>query len=163
MRGEQNLFPLQLKREKEMTVGELLNKLEQKLVTCRPEDTVQTVSTILTTRGIGALPVCDKEGAMVGIVSERDVVRAFAQRGAGITDLKIRDIMTQNVVSCESADSPAEARALLKQHGFRHLPVIDDDAIAGILSIRDLLETRLEETELEVNVLKDSVIAARFA
>jgi CBS domain-containing protein len=145
-----------------MTVGRLLDRLGQKLATCRPEDTMQTVATILTSKGIGALPVCDEKGRMVGIVSERDLVTAFARRGGQVGILRVRDIMTTNVISCGPDDSPAEARALLQKHRFRHLPVVRGGDIVGILSIRDLLETRLEETELEVNVLKDSVIAARF-
>lgn len=145
-----------------MTVGKLLNRLAQKLATCRPEDTIQTVATILTTRGIGALPVCDENGKLVGIISERDLVVAFARRGGQIGILRVRDVMTSNVVSCSPGDFLADARAQLQKHRFRHLPVVERGQILGILSIRDLLETRLEETELEVNVLKDSVIAARF-
>lgn len=145
-----------------MTVGNMLEKLEQQLATCRPEDTVQTVATILTTKCIGALPVCDERGAMVGIISERDLVTAFARRGGEINSLRVRDIMTTDVISCSPDDVSAHARALLQKHGFRHLPVLHKRNVVGILSIRDLLETRLEETELEVNVLKDSVIAARF-
>lgn len=145
-----------------MTVGKILEKLGQQLATCRPEDTVQTVATVLTTKGIGALPVCDERGAMVGIVSERDLVKAFARRGNGNNSLRVRDIMTRDVISCSPVDTPAHAGALLQKHRFRHLPVVSDNNVVGILSIRDLLETRLEETELEVGVLKDSVIAARF-
>lgn len=145
-----------------MTVGNILEKLGQKLATCRPEDTIQTVATILTTKGIGALPVCDEQGGMVGIVSERDLVVAFAREGGKTGSLQVRDIMTSNVISCGPHDTSAHARELLQKYRFRHLPVVQDSTIVGILSIRDLLETRLEETELEVNVLKDSVIAARF-
>lgn len=145
-----------------MTVGKILEKLAQQLATCRPEDTVQTVATLLTMKGIGALPVCDEQGVMVGIISERDLVAAFAHSGGQSSILRVRDIMTQDVISCSPDDVPAHARLLLQKHRFRHLPVVQDDNVVGILSIRDLLETRLEETELEVSVLKDSVIAARF-
>ncbi|GBE43452.1 inosine-5'-monophosphate dehydrogenase [bacterium BMS3Bbin10] len=145
-----------------MTVGKILEKLGQQIATCRPEDTIQTVATILTTKGVGALPVCDERGEMVGIISERDIVTAFSLRGGEIKSLRVRDVMTSDVISCTGDDTPARARALLQTHRFRHLPVMNDGKLAGILSIRDLLEIRLEETELEVNVLKDSVIAARF-
>jgi len=145
-----------------MTVGKILEKLNQQIATCRPEDTMQTVATILTAKRIGALPVCDERGDMVGIISERDIVTAFSTRGGKIKTLRVRDAMTSDVISCTGDDTLEQARALLQTYRFRHLPVMDDGKLAGILSIRDLLETRLEETELEVNVLKDSVIAARF-
>lgn len=145
-----------------MKVGELLEKLEQDLATCRPEDTIQAVATILTSKGVGALPVCDEQGKMVGIVSERDLVTAFARKGGEVGVLRVRDIMTRKVISCSPENSLAQARELLQKYRFRHLPVMQKGDILGILSIRDLLETRLEETALEMNVLRDSVIAARF-
>lgn len=145
-----------------MTVGEFFEKLEQNIATCRPEDTIQTIAIVLTSKRIGALPVCNELGAMVGIISERDLVTAFAQRGSDTNVLRVRDVMTSDVITCNRDDTMAQARKLLQTHRFRHLPVVDDGELVGILSIRDLLETRLEETELEVKVLKDSVIAARF-
>lgn len=144
-----------------MNVGELLDRLAQQLATCRPEDSLQTVATLLTTKGVGALPVCNESSDMVGIISERDLVTAFAQRSGEAGALRVRDVMTTNVISCSPKDSLDEARAVLKKHHFRHLPVLQSGKIMGILSIRDLLETHLEETVLEVNVLRDSVIAAR--
>jgi len=145
-----------------MTVGKVLGVLEQTLATCRPEDTLQTLATVLTAKGIGALPVCDEQGGMVGIVSERDIVMAFANKGGIVSSLQVRDVMTKDVISCSLDDTLAHARGLLQKHRFRHLPVVQGSNVVGILSIRDLLEIRLEETELEVNVLKDSVLAARF-
>ncbi len=145
-----------------MTVGSLLKKMSQTVVSCRPEDTIETIATILSAKHIGAMPVRNAEGAMVGIVSERDIVRALSEHGAKVGELRVRDIMTEDVVSCGPDDTIDHARGLLHKHGFRHLPVLENGQIKGFLSIRDLLESRLAETELEVNVLKDSVIAARF-
>ena len=144
-----------------MTVGKLLGKLGQQLATCRPEDTIQTVATILTAKGVGALPVCEQNGKMVGIISERDLVTAFARNGGETGALRVQDVMTTNVISCSPQDSLEEAREILQRYRFRHLPVVRDGEIEGVLSIRDLLVTRLEETALEMNVLRDSVIAAR--
>lgn len=144
-----------------MEVGKLMDTLGQQLATCRPEDTIQTVATVLATKGVGALPVCNEKGEMVGIISERDLVKAFARSGNEVGTLRVRDVMTTNVISCSPRDSLDDARALLQKHRFRHLPVLRSGKIVGIISIRDLLETRLEETALEVNVLRDSVIAAR--
>lgn len=145
-----------------MDVGTLLENLSQQITTCRPEDTMQTIATVLTAKGIGALPVCDENGAMVGIISERDLVTAFSKSGAEAAGLRVRDVMTTKVISCGPEDSLDEARAILQKHRFRHLPVVDGTQMIGILSIRDLLLTSLEESQFEVSVLKDSVIAARF-
>lgn len=145
-----------------MTVDKVLNKLGQDLVTCRPEDTVETFAQLLAKHRIGAMPVRDLNGNLVGIVSERDIVRAFAKSGGDdIRTLIVHDIMTDRVFTVEPSDSMERARKLMAQHGVRHLPVVNDRKIVGILSIRDMLETRLEETELERNVLRDNVIAAR--
>jgi len=145
-----------------MTVADILSKLSQQVISCRPEDTIETIATILSAKRIGAMPVRDLEGAMIGIVSERDIVDAFAERGSEVGALRVRDIMTEEVISCGPEDTIAHASQLLHKHRFRHLPVLENGRIVGVLSIRDLLESRLEQTELEVNVLKDSVIAARF-
>lgn len=75
-----------------MVVSKILKKQTQQLVTCRPEDTLQTVATILTTKNIGELPVCDERGAMIRIISERDLVMAFAGGGGEINSLRDRDI-----------------------------------------------------------------------
>jgi len=145
-----------------MSVAKILEKLTQTIIACRPEDTIQTVATILATKGVGALPVRNEQGAMLGIISERDLVRAFADKGAESVTLRVRSVMTRDVITCSPDDSAEDARTLLRKHGFRHLPVVKHGELVGFLSIRDLLETRIEETELEVSVLKDSVIAARF-
>ncbi len=145
-----------------MTVDKVLNKLGQDLVTCRPEDTVETFAQLLARHRIGAMPVRDFNGNLVGIVSERDIVRAFAKKGGDdIRTLNVQDIMTDRVLTVEPSDTLERARQLMTKNGVRHLPVVKDRKIVGILSIRDMLETRLEETELERNVLRDNVIAAR--
>jgi len=145
-----------------MTIGRFLEDAQQNVVMCRPEDTVEAVATLLTTNRIGAMPVRNAEGAMVGIVSERDLVRAFSQAGCKMAALRASDIMTRDVITCRRDDTMDEARKLMSRHGFRHLPVVEKGEIFGILSIRDTLQQSLEKTALEVNVLRDSVIAARY-
>lgn len=145
-----------------MNVESVLNRLGQNVVTCRPEDTVETFAQLLASNRIGAMPVRDMNGNMVGIISERDIVRAFARTdGTHVRSLLVRDIMTERVVTVEPSDTMDKARQLMTKHSVRHLPVVQGGKIVGILSIRDMLEVRLEETELERNVLRDSVIAAR--
>ena len=146
-----------------MTVRKLLDNLGQQLTICRPEDTILLVTSILSTRDIGALPVCDENDNLVGIVSERDIVNAFARSGCRLRGLKVGRVMSTNVISCAPDDSLEKIRTLLRRHRIRHLPVIERGLVLGILSIRDLLDTSLEETRLEFNASKGDAIAASLS
>ena len=112
--------------------------------------------------GIGALPVCEFNDRMVGIVSERDLVRAFARNDVSeLKYLRARDVMTTRVIVCAPGDTMQHAQEIMRENRFRHLPVAEDGRVKGILSLRDTLATRLAETEEEKNVLRDVLIAAR--
>ena len=143
-----------------MTVRKLLDKLGQQLTTCRPEDTLYVGAAILTARGIGALPVCDDNDSLVGIISERDIVNAFARSGCGLQGMLVSQVMSTDIVSCKPDDSLEEALTLLRRHRIRHLPVMERDMVLGFLSIRDLLDTSLEKTGLEFNAQKDNANSA---
>lgn len=143
-----------------MPIGKHLTSMRQVVVTCRPEDTLETAATLLSTNRIGAMTVHDK-GKMVGILSERDIVTAFAQRRCDIQDLRIGDVMTRNVITCPPTMKMSEARNIMRKKGFRHLPVVEEGEIVGMLSIRDVLEARITEANLEMSVLRDHVIATR--
>lgn len=143
-----------------MTVGKLLDKLGQQLTTCRAEDTIQVGAAMLTTRRIGAIPVCDENNSLVGIISERDIVHAFSRSGCGLQGMRVGQVMSTDVVSCEPNDSLEEARTLLRRHHIRHLPVVEQSMVVGILSIRDLLDTSLEATGVEFRTLKDDPVSA---
>lgn len=123
-----------------MSVRKLLDSLGQELTTCRPDDTIYVGAATLTTRGIGAVPVCDDDDSLVGIISERDIVHAFANSGCGLQGMKVREVMSTDVVSCSPDDSLDEARVLMREHRIRHLPVVVQGAVVGIISIRDLLD-----------------------
>lgn len=144
-----------------MRAREFLALNHQKVVTCRPGDTIEAVAATLTTYNIGAMPVIDATGALVGIISERDLVRAFAAKGCLIQKLSVGDLMTRDVVTCGLDDIVMSTRSLMKKHGCRHVPIVENGSVRGIISVRDLLEDRLKEQDLEINVLRDTVIAAR--
>ncbi len=143
-----------------MEVDEIVAK-QSGVITCRPEDTVQTAAVLLHSNRIGVMPVVDAEGAVVGIFGERDIVRAFASREPGVSGLLVGDLMTTAVVSCSPGTSLAKAMDLMKQNRIRHVPVIDDGKLCGIISIRDALEELRRLAELEANVMRDLSIAAR--
>ena len=106
-----------------MRVENVLKSNRQSLATCIPEESIATICTRLSALNIGAFPVCDAHGTLVGIISERDVVRAFAKDGARLADMHVRDLMTREVTTCEQETTMVEAERLMHKHRIRHLPV----------------------------------------
>ena len=144
-----------------MRVDDVLKSNRQSLGTCIPEESIKSICTRLSALNIGAFPVCDADGALIGIISERDVVRAFGKDGARLVDLHVRDLMTRDVVTCPKEMTMVEAERLMHKHRIRHLPVMDGAKLVGMLSIRDVMVWRWQEARDEVNVLRDAMIAVR--
>jgi CBS domain-containing protein len=143
-------------------IGEFLKHSRQRLVTCRPDDTLAGVAKLLYTHGIGAMPVCETGQRMVGIISERDLVRVFARTDLSeLQYMRARDVMTTRVVTCGPDDTMRGAQDLMRINHFRHIPVVDGGHVQGMLSLRDTLALRLQESEDEMNILRDAVVAAR--
>ena len=142
-----------------MTVGEYLEKRKQNVITCRPEDTVQAAATLMSSNRIGAMPVRDSEGEVVGMISERDIVRAFSAHSAKLVELLVSDLMTKNVITCKSSTPIPEAMQTMSSKRIRHLPVFENDMFIGVISIGDTLATMLEEKKMEADVLRDIAIA----
>lgn len=146
-----------------MKIAEFLARKRQRLITCRPGDTLEAVAKLMHTNGIGAVPVCEVGVRMVGIVSERDLVRTFATTGCGeLGHLRAGDIMSTQVKSCGPDDDMHAADQLMRRHQFRHVPVVETGRVVGMLSIRDTQGLRLQESEDEIHVLRDVVVAARY-
>ena len=144
-----------------MRVADVLKSNRQSLATCIPEESITSICTRLSALNIGAFPVCDAHGILVGIISERDVVRAFAKDGARLADMHVRDLMTREVTTCAQETPMVEAEKLMNKHRIRHLPVMDGAKLVGMLSIRDVMVWRQREARDEVNVLRDAMIAVR--
>jgi CBS domain-containing protein len=141
-----------------MKIDEFLKSAQQCLVTCMPNDTLEVAAKLLHAHRIGAMPVCQMATRMVGIVSERDLVRTFATTGCSdLGNLRVCDIMTTRVKSCGPDDDMHTA----ERNNFRHVPVVEAGRVVGMLSIRDTQALRLQESEDEINVLRDVVVAAR--
>jgi CBS domain-containing protein len=145
-----------------MKIGEFLKSAQQRLVTCMPDETLEAAAKLLHANRIGAMPVCQMATRMVGIISERDLVRTFATQSGDLRNMQVRDVMTTRVISCGPDDSMQAAQELMRKNRFRHLPVVEAGRVLGILSIRDTLALRLQESEFEINVLRDVVVAARY-
>ena len=144
-----------------MKVREYFATLKRVIITCRPEDTIETAATLLATNRIGAMPVRDATGRIIGMFSERDIIRAFSQRGKEVERCLVSDLMTTKLVVCAPDDLMVAARKLMKANRVRHLPVMEGDILVGLLSISDVLEAILQDTDMEVHVLRDHVIAVR--
>jgi len=145
-----------------MKIGEFLKRARRRVVSCLPTDTLEAAAKAMHAHGIGALPVCEVGVRMVGIISERDLVRTFATTACSeLGNLRVSDVMTTHVKSCTPDDDMHAAEQLMRRHHFRHVPVVDGARVVGMLSIRDTQSLRLQETEDEVHVLRDVVAAAR--
>ena len=144
-----------------MTVNDLLKRKGPRLLTARPNDTLLAVAEKLTSNDIGALTVLDEEGRLVGIVSERDVVRTLAKKPDEASNMHVKTLMTRDVVVCAGSDRVRTALLLMKWGHIRHLPVMDNGTLIGIISQRDAMEALLEQDELEIKVLRDAVLPTR--
>ena len=123
-----------------------------------PSATLATVAQRLRLEGIGSLVVLD-EGKLAGMISERDVVHAFAAHRAEAAELKVADVMARDLVTCRPDDSLTRVLGLMTRHRVRHLPVLDGGRLVGLISIGDAVKHRLDELELEAAVLRDAYIA----
>jgi CBS domain-containing protein len=138
-----------------MSVEAILKHKGRHLYTIRPEHTLVDAATLLAGKKVGATVVCDAKGRIVGIVSERDVVTAVVQFGKGALEMPVRNIMSSPVLTCELSDSVKRITEVMNERHIRHLPVVDGEELVGMVSIRDAVDFRLRETQLEVGVLRD--------
>jgi CBS domain-containing protein len=141
-----------------MKVEAVLAKKGREVATINPSATLAIVAQRLRLEGIGALVVLEAD-RVVGIVSERDVVRAFAEHRAETASIKVADVMSRDVVSCRADDSLTRVLGLMTRHRVRHLPVLESGRLTGLISIGDAVKHRLDELELEASVLRDAYIA----
>jgi CBS domain-containing protein len=138
-----------------MFISDVLRTKGHQVIRIHPTESVATAVHKLSEHRIGALVVEDKWMKPVGIFSERDFINATAQDGASVLGYEVRQLMTSPVMSCRSSDRVDAALAAMTLARFRHLPVIDNGELKGIVSIGDLVKHRLDEKELEANVLLD--------
>jgi CBS domain-containing protein len=142
-----------------MKIADILDSKGRTVHSVLPWRTVAEVVEELDDAGVGALLVRDANGAIRGIVSERDVVKALRKHGASVLDLEVTEVMTHQVRTCRLDETVAHAMAQMTTGRYRHLPVMDGRELVGLVSIVDLVKHRVREMELETGVLRDAVIA----
>lgn len=143
-----------------MTVQMVLSRKGSTVYTVEPTATVAYAAKLLGEHGIGALVVTGAEGRTVGIVSERDIVRAISHRGAAALDEQVSEIMTRKVVSCSRHDKLVDLMQHMTTGHFRHMPVAEDGRLIGIVSIGDVVKSRIEQIEQESNELREYIRSA---
>ncbi len=126
---------------------------KQSMVTVGPEEFVSSAIQKLSYHNKGALPVCNDKQELVGIITERDIIRKCFTNGAGFADKKIMDIMTQQVAVATMNDDLDYAINTLKKKKIRHLPIVEDKMVVGMLSMRDILGFQYEETKAEIKYI----------
>lgn len=142
-----------------MKVASILKHKGAHVETVRPDATVYSALWNLKLKGIGALVVSEDGQTVRGIISERDIVRALTEHEHSLLALAVSRVMTTPVVTCKAEDSVTAVMALMTRHRVRHLPVMDHDRLCGIVSIGDVVKYRLDELELEANILRETLIA----
>ncbi len=143
-----------------MKVSDLLGSKGNAVATIRPEAKISTVVRRLKLEGIGAMVVSEDSVQVVGIISERDIVRGLVEDGADLLEKRVLDLMTSPVKTCTLDANIKEIMAVMTRSRVRHLPVVEDSRLVGIVSIGDVVKNRLEEVELEADVLRDAYIAS---
>jgi CBS domain-containing protein len=143
-----------------MLVSQILNEKGREVLGIQPEATLQDAAAVLTRNRVGALVVRSDGGKLTGIISERDIVRALAEYGPAALTLPVRARMTAEVAVCEENDTIAEIMETMTRCRFRHMPVVQNGKVTGIISIGDVVKTRIDETMREAQALKEYIATA---
>jgi CBS domain-containing protein len=138
-------------------ISQLLRHKGREVATIEGSESVRTALAVLAEKGIGALIVSSDGRRIEGIVSERDVARGLHERGAGLLADPVSTVMTAQVHTCAPEASVHELARTMTDHRVRHVPVVEDGALIGIVSIGDVVKARLDELEEERKQLVDYI------
>lgn len=138
----------------------LTHKENRDVATASATQSVAEAAQLLAQWRIGALVIVDDQRQLVGILSERDIVRGLARHGASVEQMAVGELMTKDVLTCSTEDSLDTLMSVMTGNRIRHLPVVDGGQLAGIITIGDVVKARLDETTMQVDLLRDYVMAA---
>jgi CBS domain-containing protein len=141
--------------EDTMNVATILKGKGRSVTTVRPDHSLQDVAAKLAARKIGAVVVVGENGAVDGILSERDVVRAIAERGVAALEMPVSRFMTRDVITCRETSLVDETMEMMTAGRFRHLPVVEDGSLVGIISIGDVVKNHVATVEMEVSAMRN--------
>jgi CBS domain-containing protein len=140
-----------------MYVFNILKAKGNETMTIGPDEPITAALALLEEKRIGALLVLDDHGKIAGILSERDLVRAMNKHRESIFSKRVGELMTTRVVTCSPKDPVAAIMGMMTAQRFRHVPVVDDGKLVGIISIGDVVKSRIEEAEAEVDALRQYI------
>lgn len=143
-----------------MTVRSILDAKGHHVESIQPGAKLSDAVKLLGEKKIGAVLVLNMGGRIEGILSERDIVRVLSERGADVLDEPVSAVMTRKVVSCRSADTVAAIMEMMTIGKFRHLPVVEDGKLVGLISIGDIVKQRVQDYESEQEALRDYIKTA---
>ncbi len=142
-----------------MYISDILKRKGTDVITVHGNLAVAVAVEKLHQKQIGALVVLGKEDEVVGILSEHDIIDLFAEYGDTALTMPVSSVITRDIYVCAPEDRMQDAMAWMTQHHVRHLPVVEDGDLRGLISIGDLVKSRLDEARTEANVLRDIAIA----
>ena len=143
-----------------MTIETILRQKGTDVATIEPEASVRRAANWLRVRNIGALVVTSGKGVL-GVISEREIVHALSHYGETAASMPVKEIMRYGVITVSPDESVSRVMHLMTRHRVRHMPVLHDGKLVGIISIGDVVKHRLEDLESETNVLRDAYMATR--
>lgn len=138
-----------------MFVSEILHKKQHRVFTIRPGAYIKFATNLFMEHKIGALPVCEVGGKILGLLTERDVLHGIATNGAEALEFKVEQLMSGKAHTCKMDDKIQSVMVVMNSRHVRHVLVVDGDELKGIVSIGDIMRNRVDETQLEVDVLRD--------
>jgi CBS domain-containing protein len=137
-----------------MTIAKILSGKGAAIMSISPEESLQAAAALLTTRKVGALVALDSKGKLVGILSERDIVRISAEQGAAAMTALVADAMTRDVLTAAPQDGIDSAMARMTDRRIRHLPVLEGDTLVGVVSIGDLVKAKIDEALADADAMR---------
>jgi CBS domain-containing protein len=143
-----------------MTVARILSEKGREVFTTQPHRTLKEVIDLLASKGVGAVVVSDASMSVLGILSERDVVRVIAQQGASALDQPVSHYMTPKVITATRADTIDHVMQTMTEGRFRHVPVVEDGRLVGIISIGDVVKRHVNMIDSERQALREYIATA---
>jgi CBS domain-containing protein len=140
-----------------MNVAAILKLKGREVFTTAPDTTLLDIATLLGTRRIGCIVITGIDGKVIGIVSERDIVREIARAGSKVLKEPVASCMTKTVMTCREADTIDRLMAEMTTHRFRHMPVVERGRLVGLVSIGDVVKMRIAEAEMEAAAMRDYI------
>ncbi|XSG82229.1 MAG: CBS domain-containing protein [Methyloligella sp. ZOD6] len=140
-----------------MNVATILKEKGREVLTALPDASLLEVAKLLSTHRVGCVVVADETGKVVGIASERDIVRAIGKDGINVLEQPIQNFMTKDVVSCQEADTIEQLMSEMTAHRFRHMPVVERGKLNGLVSIGDVVKMRIAEAEMEAAAMREYI------